>query len=162
SAGGQGASPARILLAEDLPMNQEIAATLLRNAGHSVDIVNDGGEAVEAARQGGYDLILMDIQMPGMDGLTATRQIRALTGSAAEVPIVAMTANVLPGQVAAFKQAGMSDHIGKPFNKDQLNQVVARWTRAAAGSTVAAPSPEAFDPAAFDALRSMFAPEKLV
>lgn len=76
-----------------------------------------------------YDLVLMDVQMPVMDGITATRHIRALSSRAQNVPIVAMTANVLAEQVDAFLRAGMVDHVGKPFKRDTLLAVVERWRR---------------------------------
>ena len=74
-----------------------------------------------------YDLVLMDIQMPGMDGITATKRIRELPGPARNVPIIAMTANVLPEQVAEFRNGGMNDHIGKPFDRSELFGLIDRW-----------------------------------
>ncbi|HEY8566906.1 MAG TPA: ATP-binding protein [Beijerinckiaceae bacterium] len=118
--------PARLLLVEDLPMNQELAGHLLRSAGHSVDIVGDGADAVVAVQTERYDLVLMDIHMPGMDGVTATRHIRALGGVWAEMPILALTANVLPDQIAEFRRAGMTDHVGKPFKRADLLRAIER------------------------------------
>ncbi|GJD54156.1 PAS domain S-box protein [Methylobacterium dankookense] len=116
-----------LLLAEDVPLNQDLACLILRGAGHTVDVVGDGAEAVAAVRTNSYDLVLMDVQMPGVDGLTATRRIRALDGAAGRVPIVALTANVLPQQVAALHATGMDGHVGKPFRKDALLAAVERW-----------------------------------
>ena len=156
---GAAAAGARILVAEDLPMNQELARAMLGRAGHHVEIANDGQEAVEAVQAHAYDLILMDIQMPRMDGITATRTIRRLPGAAGQVPIVAMTANVLPQQVAEFLAAGMNGHVAKPVRQRELQAAIASALasrpRAALeiGSPAPAPSePEpAADNGAFDA-----------
>ncbi|GEP04985.1 hypothetical protein MOX02_30230 [Methylobacterium oxalidis] len=124
--------PLRILLVEDVPLNQELARSVLEAEGFAVEVAGDGAEAVaaveaEAAGGTGYDLVLMDVQMPGMDGLAATRRIRALASPARGVPIVAMTANVLPQQIAALREAGMDDHVGKPFRRADLFATIARW-----------------------------------
>ena len=119
----------RILLAEDVPLNQELACAILRRAGHAVNVVDDGAAAVAAVWAEPYDLVLMDIQMPVLDGLAATRQIRALAGAAARVPIVAMTANVLPEQVAQILAAGADDHVGKPFHADALLRTIERLSQ---------------------------------
>jgi signal transduction histidine kinase/CheY-like chemotaxis protein len=111
---------ARILLADDNEINQEVARIVLEGAGYRVDVVPDGHEAIAAVQKISYDLVLMDIQMPGLDGITATKRIRALDHPSSKVPIIAMTANVLPQQVTEFKAAGMNDHVGKPFKKDRL------------------------------------------
>jgi CheY-like chemotaxis protein len=123
---------ARILLVEDTEINQEIARSMLESAGHQVEIVSDGSAAVMRVRAETYDLVLMDVQMPVMDGMTATRHIRALNHPACDVPIVAMTANVLPQQVRSFRDAGMNDHIGKPFRRDELYAAIERWVGAPA------------------------------
>jgi PAS domain S-box-containing protein len=120
--------PARILLVEDLGTNQEISRTILGRAGHHVDVVDNGAEALAAVQKNAYDLIFMDIHMPAMDGLTATRLIRSLDHPASTTPIVAMTANVLPSQLVAFRNAGMNDHVGKPFNRAALMRAVNMWT----------------------------------
>ncbi|WP_414472852.1 ATP-binding protein [Microvirga sp. M2] len=121
------AAPSRILLAEDIEVNQELARFLLEADGHRVDIAWNGSEALEAVQRKAYDLILMDVQMPGMDGISATRAIRALSQPSCAIPIVAMTANVLPQQVRQFKQAGMDDHIGKPMKREDLLRTLAKW-----------------------------------
>ena len=119
----------RLLLVEDNAVNRELVRTMLEPFGIKVETANDGVAGVEAVRQGIYDLVLMDIQMPGMDGLTATRRIRAMTDAAgARTPIVAMTANVLPEQVANCLAAGMDDHLGKPISPTKLLEAVARWS----------------------------------
>ena len=122
------ARPARILLVDDHAINRDIARAMLEAAGHKVETVGDGAEAVMAVQTRSYDLVLMDVQMPGMDGLTATRRIRTLDHPARHLPIIAMTANVLPQQVAQFRDTGMNDHVGKPFRRENLQTVVARWT----------------------------------
>ena len=122
-----GSCSCRILVVEDLEANRELVVSILSAAGHETEAVVDGVEAVEKAERGGFDLILMDIQMPRMGGIAAARRIRELPGPAGEVPIVAMTANVLPSQVAAIRAAGMNDHVGKPFEIQALERTVARW-----------------------------------
>ncbi|MFE1598434.1 PAS domain-containing hybrid sensor histidine kinase/response regulator [Methylobacterium sp. ID0610] len=122
-----GMPSARILLVEDLEINQEIARAVLEGSGHAVDVASDGLAAIVAVQDKDYDLVLMDVQMPGMDGITATRHIRALPHPARALPIIAMTANVLPAQIAEFRAAGMDDHVGKPFKRDDLRRAIARW-----------------------------------
>jgi len=117
----------RLLLVDDSAINQELARAVLRAAGHVVETVGDGQAAVEAVRERVFDLVLMDVQMPGMDGMTATRRIRALPGPVSRLPVIAMTANVLPEQVSAFRDAGMDDHVGKPFDPEKLYATVERW-----------------------------------
>ncbi|MGU3463644.1 CHASE domain-containing protein [Methylobacterium sp. C33D] len=119
--------PGRLLLVDDSEINREVAQAVLRDAGHSVETAGDGEAAVRAVRERAFDLVLMDVQMPGMDGMTATRLIRGLPGPEARLPVIAMTANVLPEQVAAFREAGMDDHVGKPFDRDGLHAALERW-----------------------------------
>jgi len=121
--------PIRALVVEDNAVNRELITTLLSPFDIEVDTACDGAEAVEAVGRGRYDVILMDMQMPVMDGLTATRRIRAMSDrEAARTPIIAMTANVLPEQVARCREAGMDDHLGKPINLPLLLQALDRWT----------------------------------
>ena len=121
--------PVRVLVVEDNAVNRELITTLLGPFGVEIETACDGAEAVEAVTRGRYDAILMDMQMPVMDGLTATRRIRALADrEAARTPIIAMTANVLPEQVARCREAGMDDHIGKPINLPQLLHTLDLWT----------------------------------
>ena len=148
----------RLLLAEDVPLNQELARTILEGAGHAVDVVGDGVAAVAAVQARAYDLVLMDVQMPVMDGLTATRRIRALGGSAGRLPIVAMTANVLPQQVAELRAAGLDDHVGKPFRAETLRAAVERWAGAQAGP----PRPAAsIDRAVLDEMTEMVGRDRM-
>jgi CheY-like chemotaxis protein len=123
----------RILVAEDNTINILLATTLLEAMGFSVEAVVDGAAAVEAAQHARYDLILMDIHMPVMDGLEATRCIRALGGEAAVVPIVAMTANAMASDREACLAAGMDDFVSKPFDPDAFLGVVARCIDGARG-----------------------------
>ena len=117
---------ARILVVEDNEINRELALTWLGRLGLSADTANDGGEAVQRAQAVAYDLILMDMQMPVMDGLAATRAIRALPGGA-DVPILAMTANAFDDEREQCLAAGMNDFIIKPVNMRTLQSSLLRW-----------------------------------
>jgi CheY-like chemotaxis protein/HPt (histidine-containing phosphotransfer) domain-containing protein len=130
SAAATDGPVADILLAEDNPVNQELALSVIGRWGHRIDVVSNGAEAVDAVRRKDYDIVLMDVQMPVMDGVEATTRIRSLGGRYATMPIIAMTAAVLVNQIESFKQAGMSDHIGKPFEPRELRQLINRWTGA--------------------------------
>lgn len=127
-ATGSGLLPhhhgARILLAEDNAINLEVAVALLSRAGFKVDTVENGREAVRKTRAGDYDLILMDIQMPEMDGLEATRVIRSFD---AELPILAMSANVFAEDRQACAEAGMNDFVAKPINLNAMFNTLAKW-----------------------------------
>jgi CheY-like chemotaxis protein len=114
-----------ILVAEDNPVNQKVAAMMLEKMGCAVDGVADGQEALDAIKKLPYDLILMDVQMPVMDGLTATRKIRELFGD--KVIIVAMTANAMPGDKEKCLKAGMNDYIAKPVRTGDLQKVIEKW-----------------------------------
>jgi PAS domain S-box-containing protein len=120
--------PIRALVVEDNAVNRELIATLLSPFDIEIETACDGAEAVDAVAARPFDVILMDMQMPVMDGLTATRRIRALPDpAAAATPIIAMTANVLPEQVARCREAGMDDHLGKPINLPALLAALDHW-----------------------------------
>lgn len=114
----------RILVAEDVPIIRELAVTLLRNAGHSVDGVENGQAALSAVQATAYDAVLMDVYMPGMDGLEATAAIRALPTPTGDVPIIALTAEAIPSEAARFRAAGMDDHLVKPIDPKRIVAVV--------------------------------------
>jgi two-component system, sensor histidine kinase len=118
--------PLRILVAEDSSINQFVAATLLEDIGVHADIVGDGLEAVTSATRNRYDLILMDMQMPEMGGIEATRAIRARGGRLATVPIIALTANAFDEDVRSCLDAGMNDFISKPIERERLLAAICR------------------------------------
>ena len=122
AAGGIG----EVLLAEDNEINTLLASTLLEAVGYRVTCVVNGAQAVEAVGKQAFDLILMDLQMPVMDGLRATKLIRALGGAAAQTPIVAMTANAMTKDRDECLACGMNDFVSKPINPNQFLSVVAR------------------------------------
>ncbi len=131
---------ARALLVEDNELNQEVATEFLRTLGLEVDLAADGAIALQKVQQQSYDVVLMDMQMPVMDGLSATRAIRQLPGLR-ELPILAMTANAMAEDRERCLQAGMNDHVAKPINVQELVDKLQRWVRPAPGrslSTVSA------------------------
>ena len=118
----------KVLLVEDNLLNQEIAQAILQDAGFTVDTADDGDVAVERlqdSKQGKFDLVLMDIQMPKMDGYAATRQIRTLPSDVANVPIVAMTANAFEEDKQKTIRAGMNAHIAKPIEAGRLMETLS-------------------------------------
>lgn len=119
----------RVLLAEDNPANQMVARTMLENAGFEVDLAATGVEAVNAATARIYDLILMDIGMPEMDGIEATAEIRKLTKGRGDAPIIAMTAHVMQGDRESILSQGMDDYLSKPVRKSNLLKCLARWLK---------------------------------
>ena len=121
----------RILLAEDNRVNQLVVTAMLARCGHHIDVVADGQEAVAAVLRAPYDLVLMDVQMPEMDGPSATRAIRKLPGTVATIPIVALTANAMPGDRESYMAAGMTDYVAKPINRAKLLRAMARAVGAA-------------------------------
>ena len=144
-----GGARGRILLAEDNEINTLLAVTLLEEGGYSVECAVNGAEAVEAAGRAVFDLILMDMQMPIMDGVEATRAIRALSGPSATTPIVAMTANAMRSDEEVCLAAGMNDFIGKPLDPDAFLPFIARFVVSAADPEAAA-APVATDFPVFD------------
>jgi PAS domain S-box-containing protein len=120
-----------ILVAEDHPANRQVMGLILEEAGWRFDFAQDGRQALDKAAGGGFDVILMDQQMPHMDGLTATRAIRALGGAAGAVPIVGVTASASPEDVARALDAGMDDVVTKPIDPARMIQVVARCVNGA-------------------------------
>ncbi|MFM1907251.1 MAG: hypothetical protein RLZZ591_928 [Pseudomonadota bacterium] len=124
--GQESTPPSRLLVAEDNPAQQMVAVELLERLGHTVDIAPNGQQAVHLARQNAYDLILMDVYMPDMDGLEATRQLRAQGGKSEGVCIVAISANISDADKAACRQAGMDDFLGKPFHVNEFKACLAR------------------------------------
>jgi two-component system sensor histidine kinase/response regulator len=131
ATGFQDGAPAvtgKILVAEDNLVNQKVARRLLEKLGYAVEIVENGERAVTALKTGEYSVVLMDSQMPVMDGLAATRAIRRLEGPASEIPIIAMTAAAMKGDREKCLEAGMSDYIAKPVNLDELKAALSRWS----------------------------------
>jgi PAS domain S-box-containing protein len=122
---------AHVLIAEDTPINQELMVTLLKKAGHDVDLVTNGEAAVAAVRRGGVDLVLMDLQLPRMDGFAATRAIRGIDGDMGGIPVIALTARASSKDVEESLAAGMNDHLPKPIDALTLLSTVDRWIRAA-------------------------------
>ena len=118
----------RLLVVEDRTMNQEIARVFLEHAGYDVRVVDSGAGAIAAVQAERFDAVLMDMQMPEMDGLEATRRIRALGGDLARMPIIALSARVRLDDIEQCRAAGMNDHLGKPFDRHQMYRVIDRWT----------------------------------
>lgn len=170
-----GGAARRVLVAEDDRAGQMVAAPLLRQAGFRVSMVGNGAEAVEAARRGSCDLILMDVRMPLMDGLEATRRIRALASAAARIPVVAMTAaRITQSERGQCQAAGMNDWIAKPLDAAALGRVLDRWLPAGepAGARTggqpdqpacppAAPAAPLFDATVLDGLLTAMTPAQL-
>jgi PAS domain S-box-containing protein len=123
-----GRKHAKVLVAEDVYMNQVLVGALLSSAGHQVTFVQNGAEAVQAVRSADYDVVLMDMEMPDMDGITATRAIRALNDRVRDIPIVALTANALAEESARCRAAGMNDHLTKPIEREALLAAIVKWS----------------------------------
>jgi CheY-like chemotaxis protein len=119
---------AYVLLAEDNAANRDVTAMMLEKLGYRVDVVKDGVEAVEAlSRTSSYAAVLMDVQMPEMDGYKATKEIRRDEGGGRHTPIIAMTGNAMQGDREKALEAGMDDYVSKPIGLDELDEVLRRW-----------------------------------
>jgi CheY-like chemotaxis protein len=168
-----------ILIADDVAMNRDIAGSILRAAGYEVTCVGGGTDAIAAIKVSEFDAVLMDVRMPAMDGLEATRHIRGLEGRRGTVPIVALTAQDFPEQIAACQKAGMNGHVSKPFDPDKLAAAIVRAVKSRSKQgrplatdfmTVSAPAPSArgigsevplFDLETFRRTASFLAPKML-
>ena len=128
---------ANVLLVEDNEINQQVAREILEGAGLNVTLANDGQEAVNAVKENNYDAVLMDVQMPVMDGYTATREIRK-DDRFKELPIIAMTAHAMTGDEDKSLESGMNGHVTKPIDPDQLFATLQKWIKP---SEKRAPSP---------------------
>ncbi|TAH36511.1 MAG: response regulator [Alphaproteobacteria bacterium] len=118
--------PLTILVAEDNRVNQMVIIAMLKKLGHSIDLVSNGIEAVNAVQNKKYDVVLMDVQMPEMDGITATRKIRETQKEGSKVPIIAITANAMRGDRENYLRAGMNDYVSKPINLPSLIEAIHR------------------------------------
>jgi CheY-like chemotaxis protein len=135
---------AHVLLAEDNGVNQVVARNMLKAMGCSYEIVANGRLALEAVQRGGYDLVLMDCQMPEMDGYEATRAIREWEAAQPQhrrLPVVALTANALVGDAELCRASGMDDHLAKPYTRKQLAQLLKRWLPSHCLQQAAGPAP---------------------
>jgi len=149
-----GALRGLVLLVEDNRVNQEVASEMARSLGCDVHLAEDGAQAVEIAGQARYDAILMDCHMPRMDGFAATRAIRQREGGGPRTPIVALTANAMEGDREACLAAGMDDYLPKPFDREQLRAVLARWLPEG-GSQGRPGAPAPVDEAVLAAIRAL-------
>jgi len=134
--GVRHAAPTNVLLAEDDAINREVARLLLSKLGCTVDVATNGREAVKMVLEGGYDVVLMDCQMPELDGYEATREIRRACGCQRSVPIIALTANAMEGDRETCLAAGMDDYVSKPVSSDGLREAIDRCLNPSAESTV--------------------------
>jgi len=128
AASGTISAARRILVVDDNAINQVVAKGMLVRDGHDVVLVDNGAEALAAVRASSFDLVLMDMQMPVMDGMEATRRIRSLEGPVRNIPIVALTANAMAAEITRCREAGMNDHLAKPIDRELLRQSIAAWT----------------------------------
>jgi CheY-like chemotaxis protein/HPt (histidine-containing phosphotransfer) domain-containing protein len=158
---GSGLPPLRILVAEDNVVNQKVALLLLQQLGYAADVAADGEETLAALRRQPYDVILMDVQMPGMDGLEAARRIRDEWPAAERPRIIAVTANALREDRETCLAAGMDDYLSKPVLPEDLQAALCRGIEIAAPAPPPAPSADAepvdptFDPKYIDQLRQL-------
>ena len=133
-----------ILLVEDNRINQVVTKEMLDRQGYAVDIATNGHDAVAALTQHAYDLVLMDCQMPGLDGLDATRIIRQNEAEQVRkhVPIIALTANAMQGDRERCLAAGMDDYLSKPFTQEKLGQMLQQWLARAAAPQQGSSTPK--------------------
>jgi CheY-like chemotaxis protein len=124
----KNARPIRILLAEDNVVNQKVALAMLLRMGHEVTIVNNGLEALEEVQKKEFDVVLMDIHMPEMDGLEALKNIRKLGGAVAGIPVIALTANAMKGDREKYLVAGMDEYVPKPIDTNLLSETLSKVT----------------------------------
>lgn len=122
----QGDRPLRVLLAEDHKINQKVMAALFSNSNFVLNVVENGVEAISALREGPYDIVLMDIQMPIMDGVTAAKEIRKLPGLTGKIPIIAVTADAVPKRQQEYISAGMQATVAKPVMPKELFAAIER------------------------------------
>ena len=153
---------ATVLVVEDIAANHVVTATLLRREGYRVDVAESGPEAIRMAEATAYDVVFMDLIMPGLSGYDAARRIRALPAPSSDVPIVALTATTAPEDRARCLEAGMDDMVGKPVRVAELLDVISRpcWRRVAAPAPAPAEEP-AIDPAQIADLRAGLSPSTL-
>lgn len=117
----------RILLVEDNPISQNVEMKILREVGYSVEAVSDGIEAIKAVKEKPFDLILMDVEMEGMDGIEATKNIRSLDGAVSKIPVIAVTAHSSMKDRERCLSSGMDDYIAKPINIQFLKMTIDQW-----------------------------------
>jgi len=148
-----------ILVVEDNPVNQRVNAWLLEKDGHRVTVVSDGRQAVRLAATGTYDAVLMDLDVPGLDGIAATRAIRLLDGPAARIPIVAITVSARAEDIERCRAAGMNDHLPKPVNPAALSRILKRLVTSGRGD--AAPGEDGMDAGVLLALEGVIGRDKV-
>ncbi|BAE49914.1 DUF3369 domain-containing protein [Paramagnetospirillum magneticum] len=157
--------PLKVLLAEDNPVNQKVAILILERSGHKVTGVNNGAQALRAVQEGDYDIVLMDMQMPEMDGLESTRRIRALEAPVAQIPILALTANALAAEFERCMEAGMDGFVTKPFQIEllasEIARVLAEKTPGSARRPPMVPRTPLIDRAVLDDLQDRFSPDRV-
>ncbi|MDP1630058.1 MAG: response regulator [Caulobacter sp.] len=155
-ADGPDTRPAlRILAVDDVEANRELVAIILSRLGHTVSLADSGQAALARLKAGEtFDLVLMDVQMPGMDGLETTRAIRALGGPCRRMPIAALTANRLASQSAECRAAGMDDYLAKPIQEGALKRLLRRVAGQVRGSSGRAASPDGMGAGGLSAIRA--------
>ncbi len=148
--------PLRVLVVEDNQINQYVAKGLLENLGYRTEVAGDGYQAVELLAHSDYDVVFMDLQMPGLDGIGATAMVRQLPDGRGDLPIIAMTANAMAGDREACLVGGMNDYIAKPINRRELRELMDKWAqrlsprRPVEAPKPPAPAPQAAAPRAVD------------